>query len=113
MANGTSPTADGPHRPYAISAMTGRASEPYTHGELSLPRRCVDVWQQRRALTKERAPCRVVAGVDAGVRRAEVRAVEDVEQLRDELSSVGADTERLREPQVDIGKSRAVDGRNR
>src|SRR5438093_114355 len=92
------------HLPYAIhhmpSAMspqpwTGGASELEPHRELRLPRRRVDVGQERRALAEERTARRVVAGADVGVRRVEVRAVEDVEQLRDQLGTLDAEPDRL------------------
>src|SRR5206468_1679039 len=41
------------------------------------------------------------------------RAIDDVEQLRDEFGTRAPDPEELREPQVDVGERRTVDLRRR
>src|SRR5260221_12190875 len=93
---------------------TARATselEPYR--ELGLTRRRVDVAEQRCARTKQRpAGRRVVARADVPVRRVEVRAVEDVQQLRDEFGALrSGEPKRLRQTQVDIGEPWTIDRR--
>src|SRR5215210_7535777 len=65
-----------------------RTSELEPHRELRLPRRCVDVGQQRRARAEHRPAGRIVAGADIAARRREVRAIENVEQLGDEFGAL-------------------------
>src|SRR4051812_27299469 len=89
-------------------------SELPAHREFRLTGRRVDVREQRLALPEQRPAGRVVAGGNAAVRRGEVRAVEDVEQLRDELDLVHTpEVEELREAQVDVGESGTVHLRDR
>src|SRR4029077_16521841 len=77
--------------------------------EFRLARRRVDVREQRRALAEQRTAGAVVGGADVAVRDVEVGAVEDVEQLRDQLDALAAEDEGLRQAQSDVGKSRAID----
>src|SRR5919197_2574682 len=119
-----SPSAGGavsvlPTRPALSASRTTRTtlfmgSELESDGEFRLPRRRVDVRQQRGHGTEQRpAGRRVVARADVVAGDVEVRAVEDVEQLRDELRSRGADAEELREAQVDVGEPGTIDLRDR
>src|SRR5262245_51606106 len=87
------------------------SSELESDRELRLPRRVVEVREWRRARSNQRPPRRgVVAGADVGRRRREIDAVEDVEQLRDQLGARRtADAEELREPQIDVREARTID----
>src|SRR5256885_17235548 len=92
------------------SAMTCRASELEPHGKLCLPRRRIDVRQQRRGRPEHRAAGRrIVGGADVRVGYVEIRAVEDVEQLCDQLGAAGADPERLRRTQIEVGDAPSID----
>src|SRR2546425_4544122 len=90
--------------------MARGASELEAHRELRLPRRRVDVREERGGRAEQGSAGRIVCAADVVVRRTEIRAIENVEELRDELGARrAAYAEELREPEVDVREARTVD----
>src|SRR5512138_1531120 len=90
-----------------LMSIVGATLELVPYGELRLPRRRVDVRQQLARLSEQRLAAQIVASADVRVVHVVVRAVEHVEQLRDELHPMlPRQREEFREPQVDVREAR-------
>src|SRR5262249_28217360 len=81
--------------------------------EFRLSRRRINVGEQGRRGSEQRTSVRGIARNDVCAWRGKVRAIENVEQLRDEFGPLLTNVQRLRKTQIDVRERRTVDLRDR